>query len=489
MTPAETDVVIVGAGPVGLMCAHLGQLCGLRTVVLDKSEGPLQVGRADALNARSLQLLEIAGVFEDLYPLGKPCNTSSVWADGRFVSRQSAWWEALEGCLHKHFLILGQSNVERCLDVKLRRAGSPVRRKSPVSDVQLLENACRTTLASGETIRSKFVIGSDGSRSFIRERFEVSFALTRPQITWAVIDGVIESDFLKVPEIIVFQADTSDVAWIPREGSIDRFYVRMDTKDFTFEEAVAKINRAMRPHTLRFREIAWSSQFSVKESVADRFVIEDRIFLAGDAAHIHSVNGGQGLNTGLGDAFNLMWKINMVLNHGPPATLLRGYETERKAVAMSIVETAGELVRSTKHSPDGTHAEDYVKIVRRRAGNVTGMGIRYGEAGLRGTRLFDLAINKGGHKSRLYSLLDYTRLTLLVFGDVELSFVPPPFERVLRIASSGKLGDLWADENPYARQWLLVRPDAVIAVCSAEDGSTEWIPSHGIDLRSPCLWF
>ena len=91
---------------------------------------------------------------------------------------------------------------------------------------------------------------------------------------------------------------TSDVAWIPREGEIDRFYVRMDTKDFTIDEAIAKINRAMQPHTLAFKEIVWFSQFAVKESVAENFFVHDRVFLVGDACHVHSVNGGQGLNTG-----------------------------------------------------------------------------------------------------------------------------------------------------------------------------------------------
>lgn len=454
MKTHDTDVVIVGAGPVGLMCAYLGQLCGIRTVVLDKSAEPLQVGRADALNARSLQLMEIAGMFESLYPLGKACNTSSVWANGKFVSRQSTWWDALEGCFHKHFLMLGQSFVEQGLDTRLREAGAPVRRRTEVSDIRVTEDGCLTTLSNGETIRSRFVIGADGSRSFVRELFKVPFEVTRPQIVWAVIDGVIDTDFPKVPEIIVFQADTSDVAWIPREGNIDRFYIRMDTKDFTLEEVIAKINRAMQPHTLRFKEIAWFSQFSVKESVAERFIIDERVFLAGDASHIHSVNGGMGMNTGLGDAFNLMWKIHMALKFGAPAELLRTYEGERKPIAMSIVETSGELVRSTKHSKDGTHAEDYVNIVQRRAGNVTGMGVRYSGEGICGTRLFDFMVQEGRQETRVYSLLDYARFTLLVFSEQEVELTLPPFVKVLRIPQKN---------SPYANQLLLVRPDSYIA--------------------------
>ncbi len=112
MITQKTDVVVVGAGPVGLLCAYLVHLCGIDMIIIDKSEDPLKVGRADALNARTLQLLEIVDLFSELYKLGKTCNTSSVWSEGQFISRQSSWWDELDGCLHKHFLMLGQSFID-----------------------------------------------------------------------------------------------------------------------------------------------------------------------------------------------------------------------------------------------------------------------------------------------------------------------------------------------------------------------------------------
>lgn len=462
MKTLETDVVIVGAGPVGLMCAYLGQLCGLRTIVIDKSDGPLKVGRADALNARTLQFLEIVNLFSDVYPFGKICNTSSVWARGQFLSRQSSWWDELEGCLHKHFLMIGQAFIEKTLDGKLKELNSEVKRATAVEDIQVVSEGCTTKLSTGETVHSKYVIGADGSRSFVREHFQIPFAITRPQIVWAVIDGVIETDFPKVPEIIVFQNETSDVAWIPREGEIDRFYVRMDTKDFIIEDALAKINQAISPHKLRFKKIEWFSQFSVKESVAENYQKNERIFLAGDAGHIHSVNGGQGLNTGLADAFNLMWKLNMVLNFEASKNLLQTYEAERKPVALSVIEASGELVRSTKYSEQGTHAEDYVKIVRKRAGNITGMGIRYGHDGIEGSRVFDFKLSKGDRETRLYSLLDYTKYTLLVFGDQMVELKLPKHIQVLQIHSTPQENGTWAESSPYKNQALLVRPDSYI---------------------------
>lgn len=463
MNQPKVDLVIVGAGPVGLMCSYLGQLCGLKTIVVDRSDGPLKVGRADALNARTLQFLEIADLFAELYPLGKPCNTSSVWAEGKFISRQSSWWEELEGCFHKHFLMLGQSFLENLLDSKLKEAGNSVLRSTGVINIETNEQACLTTLLNGEKIQSSFLIGADGSHSFVRDHFNIPFEIVRPQIVWAVVDGIIETDFPKVPEIIVFQAETSDVAWIPREGTIDRFYVRMDKKDFTFDEVIAKINRATWPHTLAFKEVQWFSQFSVKESVAEKFFVQKRVFLAGDSCHVHSVNGGQGLNTGLADAFNLMWKLNLVLNHGAGSELLQSYESERKPVAQSVIEASGELVRSTKFSENGTHAEDYVKIVQKRAGNITGMGIRYGGPGLRGARLYDFEIFEGPKKTRIYSLLDYRRFTLLILSD-DLPKLPslPHYVQVIQIHSKKVEGGFWSEEESYRNQAILVRPDSYI---------------------------
>lgn len=458
----ETDIFIIGAGPVGLLAAYLAERCGLQTVIIDKSEGPLEVGRADALNGRTLQLLELADLFEELYPLGLPCNTSSVWENGRFVSRQSTWWDALEGCFHKHFLMLGQAYVEQLIDKKLTAAGAGVLRTTEIETIEVGSEGCRSVLKNGDVIRSKYIIGADGSRSFVRNHFEIPFEITRPQIVWAVIDAVFETDFERVPEIIVFQAETSDVAWIPREGAIDRFYIRMDRKDFSLEEAMERINIAMAPHTITIKELVWFSQFSVKESVAEQFQIENRVLLAGDAAHIHSVNGGQGLNTGLSDAFNLIWKLHMIENHGANSSFLKSYEQERKPVALSVIKSSGELVRSTKFSKTGTHAKDYVKIVEQRAGNITGMGIRYGSTGVVGTRLFDCLLIKGTEQHRLYSLLDYSKFTLLYFGEDVPELILPPYVTVLKVKSTQSRDDFWTEASHYTNQVLLVRPDSYI---------------------------
>jgi 2-polyprenyl-6-methoxyphenol hydroxylase-like FAD-dependent oxidoreductase len=349
------------------------------------------------------------------------------------------------------------------LNKHLKQYESSVERLTYVKDIKVIEDGCLTTLSTGKKIKSSYVIGADGSSSFVRNHFKIAFDVVYPQIIWAVIDGIIDTNFPKVPEIIVFQVETSDVAGRPRERNLDRFYVRMDRKDFALEEVIKKINKAIKPYHLNFREIVWFSQFSVKESVAENFFVYNRIFLAGDSAHIHSVNGGQGLNTGLADAFNLMWKINLVINFHVSKKILKTYEQERKPIALSVINSSGELVRSTKYSPMGTHAEDYVRIVQKYAGNITGMGIRYGTTGIVGTRLFDLELYNGSTICRLYSLLNYQTFHLLVFGLYDKDIlILPAYVKVLHIPLKKQERGFWTKDLRYAGQAILVRSDAYI---------------------------
>jgi 2-polyprenyl-6-methoxyphenol hydroxylase-like FAD-dependent oxidoreductase len=471
----ELDLLVVGAGPVGLMCGYLGKSCGLSVMVVDKSDSPLSVGRADALNARSLQLLELAGLFDALYPQGITCNISSVWSNGEFISKQSKWWDSLEGCLHKHFLMLGQAYVEAELDKKLKLFACPVQRSVSITDIESTSHGCITKLSDDRVVKSKYIIGADGAHSFVRKHFDIGYEITRPEITWAVIDAVFDTDFPDIPEITVFQSRTADVARIPREGNIDRFYIRMDIESFELEDALLKINHAMKPHRIAIKNLVWFSRFSVKESVADNFFVNNRIFLAGDSCHIHSVNGGQGLNTGIADAFNLIWKINMVLNQSAQINLLHSYEAERKPVAMSVIESSGELVRATKYADKNDHARKYINIIEKRSGNITGMGIRYSSTGLQGSRLFDFNVYIGEKCTRLYSLLNYSIYTLLVCSNTHCHYDLPDYVCCIRISSNAAIADkYWADKCPYVDQTILIRPDSYIAAA--------W-PNNSVDIQ------
>lgn len=275
MTKPGVDLIIVGAGPVGLLAAILARKLDMTVEIFDKKSEPLQLGRADALNARTLQLLNHLNLLDPLWKRGQPCNTSSTFANGRFQSRNSEWWEALEGCEKKCFLMIGQAHIEQHFHQILRtQLQTEVRWNAEITDIRIQQHGpsisatvkcnSQNTQGGGETMEfdSRFLLGADGAHSFVRKFMQIPFHTHSLPITWAVLDGEIESDFPKCPEIIVFQQSTADVAWIPREWPIDRFYVRMDRLDFTQKEAVDCIKSAMKPYNFEFKSVHWFSQFT-----------------------------------------------------------------------------------------------------------------------------------------------------------------------------------------------------------------------------------
>ncbi|KAK6079443.1 FAD monooxygenase [Seiridium cupressi] len=409
------DLVIVGGGPTGLLSAVLARQQGLTVSIIDEKPGRLELGRADALNARTQQYLQVVGILKGLRSKGIECNTSSTFADGVFKSRQSHWWTSLEHCLHKNFLMIGQPDVEAAL---LDLIDTPVNYKEQVVAIVEDEKTVTVRTSLGRTVKAKYAIAADGARSMVRSGLGISFTGTKPEMVWAVLDTFIDTDFPVCSEIITFQLNgQARVSWIPRERGMARFYVLLDG-EINQARAENSIREHMAPHRISFVKTEWFSTF------------EGKITLAGDAAHVHSVNGGQGLNTGVADAFGLGWRIAAAVHQErlvPDVTtqLIRSYDIERRTVAQDVINVAARLVRDTMHS-----AQQYVATIEKNAGYITGMGVSYDGTGSpliiasehdiwrAGRRcpdldLFTLASEK---PQRLYSIVKYGDFLILQIG-------------------------------------------------------------------------
>ncbi|ODA80875.1 hypothetical protein RJ55_03835 [Drechmeria coniospora] len=333
----------------------------------------------DALNARTQQYFEAAKLLDDLLPQGLKCNTSSTFGDGVFKSRQNDWWVGLDHCLHKNFLMIGQPVVEKMMSERL---GDAVHYGEQVVSISECHSFVEVSTNTGRTVRSKYAVGADGARSFVRKATGATFTGTKPEMLWAVLDTFIDTDFPICPEIITFQLNgQSRVSWIPRERGLCRFYVLLDG-EVTQARAEESIKQHMAPHQVNFKKTEWYSTFDVKERIASSFVSKNgagRILLGGDAAHVHSVNGGQGLNTGIADAFHLAWRLALVVKKSsltPAAAdrLLGSYDLERRRTAQGVIDVAAALVRDTVHT-----AKQYVGTIEKNAGYITGMGVAYDE--------------------------------------------------------------------------------------------------------------
>ncbi|KAL1641858.1 hypothetical protein SLS61_009965 [Didymella pomorum] len=385
----KVDLVIIGAGPTGLLSALLARQLGLSVCILDAKQGPLEVGGADAITARTQQYLEVAGNAEQSYGKdagllgellnwGVKCNTSTTYADGEFTSRQSKWWNGIPHTFYNNLLMIGQPYIERHfashIDVSIHYDELALSFSHSTSSVSI------TVRTAKRTVEGKFCLAADGARSFVRSQLNIGWEGTKPNMVWAVLDCWIDTTFPVTREIVTLQVDgESRMAWIPRERGMQRFYVLLDG-EITQEKTEASIRRHMAPHRVEFTHVEWFSKFEIKERVASIFLHPTPLgpfVLAGDAAHVHSVNGGQGMNTGLSDAFNLVWRLYFLIRHpflprSSSESILSSYDVERRQTAKGVIDVAAKLVRSTL-----ADAKGYVELIEQNAGFITGMGVQY----------------------------------------------------------------------------------------------------------------
>ncbi|KAB8258126.1 FAD binding domain-containing protein [Aspergillus pseudonomiae] len=484
----DVDLVIVGGGPTGLLSAVLARALGLSVYIIallsDAKDGALKLGRADALNARTQQYLEVTKTLPFLEPFGLKCNTSSTFEAGQFTSQQNQWWTSLKHTHRPNFLMIGQSQVEEAL---LHQLDIPVDYNSQVNGIEETTSGVVVTTDKGRTIAAKYAIAADGARSFVRTTLGIPFTGTKPEMVWAVLDTFIETDFPACPEIITFQKDgQSRVAWIPRERGMNRFYILLDG-EITQENAEASIRDHMAPHKVEFKKTEWFSTFEIKERVASTFISKDgngRILLAGDAAHVHAVNGGQGLNTGIADAFNLIWRVAFVAKGHGGSTLLKSYDEERRATASAVIDVAAKLVRTTVKT-----ALEYVEIIEKNAGYITGMGVSYSSTTplvvdssygdfTAGNRCPDLWVTKlplgssqanaeEQSQTRLYELFGYGRFKVLFIGNEK----PASFDQAIELQQKAEIWHIHNQDHrlttlthEFRAEWVKSDEGAVVVV-------------------------
>ncbi|KAF4432195.1 phenol 2-monooxygenase [Fusarium acutatum] len=517
----QVDVTIVGGGPTGLFVALLLQPLGISVQVLDEKPCSLELGRADALNARTQQYFEVAGILDELLPDGLKCNTSSTFKAGDFKSRQNAWWVGIEHAFHKNFLMIGQPVVEQVMRARL---GNAVSYNEHVISITEDEDSVIVMTSSGRKVRSKYAVGADGARSFVRNTLGISFTGTKPEMTWAVLDTFLDTDFPVCPEIITFELDgESRVAWIPRERGMSRFYVLLKG-EITQQLAEDSIKEHLAPYRVNPR----TNNAPVKERLAGTFISKEghgRIILAGDAAHVHSVNGGQGLNTGVSDAFALAWRLSALARPSNLTTqarddILRSYDIERRSTAAQVIGVAAALVRDTIHT-----AKKYVSTIERNAGFITGtftitvtyhqltqqgMGVNYCEFATPLIRGTDLGIWKPGYRcpdveitessgktSRLYENVSYGDFIVLAIGRrLSAISVSAPVYSILPDGSTN--GHVECHQNrdgdkDFTADWVknedpaivIVRPDMYVGyVGTFEDGAWKgYLDSYFIKSR------
>jgi 2-polyprenyl-6-methoxyphenol hydroxylase-like FAD-dependent oxidoreductase len=461
-----TDVLVVGAGPTGLMLATELALAGVRCRVLDRRTDAPNTTRAFAVHARTLELLDARGMADELLPRGIPVREIAP-APGAVIDL---------GALDSRFpmiLIAPQSGTEHVLERRARDLGVEIDRGAEV--VGLRQDAQRVVveLEGGGAETAQYVVGCDGAHSAVRELLGVPF--TGSEYATHIMLADVR---LAAPPAEAMFAETGPQGAVIVVPFGDGWF-RAIAWDREREQVPLDVPLPMTEVRDAFTRIAgtdfgmleqrWSTRFLSERRQAAHYQV-GRVLLAGDAAHVHSPLGGQGMNTGIGDAMNLGWKLGAAVHGWAPPWLLDSYETERHRVGKQVLvltDTFNDLVlgrSAVRRFLQGQVVRLLVRVAPARrllVGRLTGLGIAY-PAGRHhhpwtGRRAPDVVCGPG----RLYELLRDGRFVLVdstPFGSVAPAVADAALVRTVQTRSAPGRADV-----------LLVRPDGYVA-WAADDG-------------------
>ncbi len=376
--PAQLDVLIVGCGPAGLTLAtQLAAFPGIATGIVEQKSGPLQLGQADGIACRTMEMFEAFGFSERVLRESYWVNETSFWKPGPpggpALVRGGRIQDTEDGLSEFPHVILNQARVHDFYLDAMRHAPARLEPDYALGFVGLetdsgpaathpvtvrLERLEGPRKGNVETVRARYVVGCDGARSGVRKAIGRSLQGASANQAWGVMDVLAVTDF---PDIrlksAIHSADEGSVLIIPREGGyLVRMYIELDKlgaeeriadRGITIERLIAAAGRILRPYTLEVKEVAWWSVYEIGQRLCDKFddVPEGeegarlpKVFIAGDACHTHSPKAGQGMNVSMQDGFNLGWKLAAVLQGRCAPHLLHTYSAERHAIAAELID-------------------------------------------------------------------------------------------------------------------------------------------------------
>lgn len=349
-TPATTDVLIVGAGPVGLTLANELLRHGASCRIIDSAPHATQKTKALAIQPRTLELLTKMGVASTAIPCGLKSKTFSPYSDGRRLARID-YEEFLRDTPYPYVLMLPQYETEALLAEHLQSQGGAVDWQVELINITQHEHGVEALLRHADGHEERFLaswlVGCDGAHStvrhllgfdFVGSSFEQSFAVGNVHMSWD----------LPYDEILAFVHRGSFIAYFPMTGERHRIVITYEldkapTGDVTLDE-IQQVIDICGPHDARADTLTDAARFHVNQRRSEHYM-NGRVFLAGDAAHIHSPIGGQGMNTGMQDAFNLAWKLALAARGQASQSLLRSYEEERQQVGEALLRGTGRATR------------------------------------------------------------------------------------------------------------------------------------------------
>ena len=508
-------ILIVGAGPTGLMAALELSRLGVSVRVIDKQAAPATTSRAIGVQARTLELFEQRGLAGEMVRLGNPGPGASIYAEGKRVF----WLDFTRiDSRYNYSLFISQAETERILRTAVEKQG--VRIERGVEQVGLAQDALspdpnpvRVVLrhADGrlEQAQAPWLISAEGAHSTVRATLDLPFEGHTREEQYALGDVHVEGELAET-DAHIFSAAQGFVSVFPmghrRFRVIAANPLSHPSKDTapTLQELQAIYDqRSTNP--ARLRDMSWSSWFRINSRMVARLRV-GRLLLGGDAAHIHAPAGAQGMNTGMQDMINLAWKLALVVKGQAPLALLDTYEQERLPVMRDVLAKTDALTDTVLSQKQvGPWAQQAEKAQDTVAARIAQLAISYRDSPLSasylqeglhgGDRVPDLPVryhSKGGagwQEGTLFSLLDPSRFSLLVVRCAEPAAAPAdlydavqPWRDLIDIVDVAPAPDAARErfQTVFGRSdgIFLVRPDGYVGFASGEHAPARQLDAY-----------
>ena len=500
MIPEKTQVLIVGAGPTGLMLANQLARRGTDFVIIDRHAGPSVETRALGVQARTLEIYSQLGIVEKALKLGKPSYGGNMWVKGHRVAKVPL---ALGRDLSPYpfILILGQDDNERLLGELLVNHGVQIQWNTELTGITQLNDHAMATIkqtdGSASEIQARWIAGCDGAHSAVRNLNKIDFPGAPYEHVFYVADTTAIGSLVP-DELNVFLLREGFHLFFAMRGNNHWRVVGIlppelrDRENLVFNDVMPSIVKQT-GIDLTFPECRWFSKYRIHHRHAERFR-DRRCFLLGDAAHIHSPVGAQGMNTGLQDAYNLGWKLALVAKGSADEALVDSYETERLPVAKSLLKGTDKafsiivsdswisgFFRTAIMAKIASFAMRFARMQIFAFRTISQIGIQYrassvsqtlgdfpDEAPQAGDRFpwLHLKFSKNTESEDVFARLDDTRINLILIGQQPPSDLPTldGLLSVHEVASdSGNDTELARAHIPNPSFYLL-RPDLYIGL-------------------------
>lgn len=498
MKELTTEVLIVGAGPSGLVLANDLQRRGTPYILIDQAESPPQESRALFLQARSLEALNDLDVLERLLEKGLLMERVRLYKDRRLEAVFELETESRREAPYPYLLVVEQHVTESVLTQKLDQNGGGLERGWELTKLQDEPDQVRSWLRTQDgtrLVRSDYVVGCDGANSRVRQAREISFERTDFELIYQLADLEIQWE-LPPSEVVRLVEGQSEVVATPLPGK-NRYRLNLWSPGLTAVPLTLsdweKILKKLAPFDFTLSNPRRLKSYRACQGLARTFG-QGRVFLAGDSAHLVPQGMAQGLNLGLQDSYNLGWKLAMVLRGEAPSELLESYSRERQPAARAVLVDQAPL-------PESVHWMGFLES-RDELDRWSKLDLNPHRGAQRGDRAPDGELLRGCDTSFLYDRLNGLRYQLLVFSDRP----DPKLEKLFRTLAERAYPSLGLHRigigpqatidveaclhRTYAAKHgdlVLVRPDRVVAMRTSlgqEEQLLTYLSEHLIETVS-----